>query len=102
MGKKAKEILRDSMPSSLLQTDDGYSFLQLATSSSNEGNNVIDAVQILRQLAKQERSSVLAQLASRAETTLMHARRTNEDPFAKISQMISEMISSREAQVNRD
>jgi len=100
--KKAKDILRDSIPSSLLQTDDGYALLQLATSSSNEESNVIDAVQILRQLAKQERSSVLAQLASRAETALMHAQRTNEDPFAKITQMISEMISSREAQVNRD
>lgn len=100
--KKAKLILRDSMPSSLLQTDDGYAFLQLASSSSGERNNVIDAVQILRQLAKQERSSVLAQLASRAETALMHGQRTNEDPFAKITQMISEMISSREAQVNRD
>eukprot|EP00930_Biecheleria_cincta_P083189 TRINITY_DN72812_c0_g1_i1.p1 TRINITY_DN72812_c0_g1~~TRINITY_DN72812_c0_g1_i1.p1 ORF type:complete len:713 (-),score=223.07 TRINITY_DN72812_c0_g1_i1:292-2430(-) len=100
--KKAKDILRNSMPSSRLQTDDSYAFFQVATYSSGQRTDAIDVVQMLRKLARQEKSSVLAQLASRAETTLMHAQRTSEDPFAKITQMIAEMISSREAQVNRD
>lgn len=103
--KQAKGILRDSIPSSFVQADSDYAFLQLATSSKRRRSDEIAVVQALRRLADQQKSSVLAQLASRAETALMHAQRTNADrsgPFDKIKQFIADMIATREAKVQKD
>jgi len=82
-------------------TDAVYSasFLQIANSQtvSTHADLVnIEVVNILRELARKDKSSALAQLASRVSSTVRFGSRAGADPFTKIKGMISEMISRLE------
>merc|ERR1719181_2126220 len=86
----AKKIIVEA--TSLAQTQ---SFLQV----SSQGSKVIH---MLKQLASDEKSKSLAQLASRAASALRIGERAGEDPFVKIKEMTQEMIDKLEAEQAAD
>jgi len=80
---EAKKILQGSSSGAESQT---YSFLQVKT-SSNIGAQITAAV---KQLARKEHSAALAQLASQIGAVM---RLGGDDPFGKVRNLISEMIT---------
>uniref|UniRef100_A0A7S2ACU5 Uncharacterized protein n=1 Tax=Alexandrium andersonii TaxID=327968 RepID=A0A7S2ACU5_9DINO len=70
------------------------SFVQLGRSelSSSADLAKYEAVRIIRDLARRQHSSALAQLASRAASAL----RSGDDPFGKVKGLISDMIEKLE------
>merc|ERR1719460_2526571 len=66
-------------------------------SSSNS-----DAVHFVRQLAKKQRSSVLAQLASRMASTIRFGTGSQADIFGKVKGLITDMIEKLEAEAEAD
>jgi len=57
---------------------------------------------MLKTLASDEKSKSLAQLASRAESTLRISSHSGEDPFAKIKEMTQEMIEKLQSEQAAD
>jgi len=49
-------------------------------------------VNLLRELARRDQSSAMAQLASRVSAAVRFGTRSGEDPFGKVKKMISEMV----------
>jgi len=72
-------------------TDQQYSFLQIASSSDLRKT---ETVQFIKNLAKTQKSPVLAQLASRIASAMK--LNSGEDVFAKIKGMIGDMIEKLE------
>merc|ERR1719326_1740858 len=72
-------------------TDQQYSFLQIASSSDLRKT---ETVQLIKNLAKTQKSPVLAQLASRIASAMR--LNSGEDVFAKIKGMIGDMIEKLE------
>merc|ERR1712194_882969 len=89
----AKKIIKEAT-SSLAQV----SFVQVASQLST-GTDLAkyEVVRFVRDLAHKERSTVLAQLASRLASA-MHSR----NPFGKVKDLISDMISKLEASADAD
>merc|ERR1740130_1302961 len=58
-----------------------------------------EVVNLVRTLAREQKSSQLTQLATRIAATLREGSATGEDPFAKVKQLITDMIErlSKEA-----
>jgi len=84
-----------------------YSFLQTDTSSLGairatsrmgsglrSGNDLVnfEVVNMVRNLARQQKSAALAQLAGRISSAVRLASSQGQDPFAKVKEMISGMI----------
>jgi len=84
----AKKIIVEA--TSLAQTD---SFLQLMSSSS-KGNKV---VHMLKALASEHASKSLSQLASRVESAIRIGTSAGEDPFAKVKEMVNDMVDKLES-----
>jgi len=57
-----------------------------------------EAVRLIRDLARKQRSSALAQLASRMEVTARAQGGGGQDPFAKIKGLVADMIAKLEAE----
>merc|ERR1712085_146950 len=89
----AKKIIKEAT-SSLAQV----SFVQVASQLST-GTDLAkyEVVRFVRDLAHKERSTVLAQLASHLASA-MHSR----NPFGKVKDLISDMISKLEASADAD
>jgi hypothetical protein len=72
-----------------------YSFIQTeshpAISTRTDLVNV-EVVNVLRQLARNQKSTALSQLANRVSATVRFGTRTGEDPFVKVKAMIKEML----------
>merc|ERR1719277_2879005 len=51
-----------------------------------------EVVNLIKQLAKKERSAALAQLATRLAAAIKYGSSAGEDPFAKVKAMITDMI----------
>merc|ERR1719324_2163513 len=68
-----------------------YSFLQISskTKISSAG---IEVVNLIKNLARQQRSSALAQLASRLSAVIRYGAGSGDDPFAKVKGLITDMI----------
>jgi len=96
---QAKKVLSETGGGATSQT---YSFtqlssfagLQLRTRSDLVGSEVVAAV---KQLAKRQHSSALAQLASRIAAVLRFGNSAG-DPFAKVKGLIQDMIAKLEKQ----
>merc|ERR1719409_1428629 len=88
----AKKIIVEA--TSLAQTD---SFVQLA--SSTKGNKV---VHILKKLALAQKSPALSQLASRVQSAIRLGNTAGEDPFAKVKQLISDMLAKLTKEAEED
>jgi len=86
-----------------------YSFLQLAH-QSQFGSKLrtrvdlanAELVSLLKRLAKENHSSSLAQLASRVASTVRYGAAAGQEPFTKVKQLITDMISKLEAQAQSD
>jgi len=104
----AKKILGDTSSGAAAQT---YSFLQSAQ-QSQFGSNMetglkmnsradlanAEIVSMLKKLAKENHSSSLAQLAARVAAAVHYG----SDPFKKVKQLISDMVSKLEEQAQAD
>jgi len=91
MAEAKRVITEATSPAALSQ----MSLIQVARSSSNADQT--QAVHLVRDLARQEGSAALAQLASRMSSA-MHS----QDPFGKIKGLISDMIDKLEAEAGAD
>merc|ERR1719203_1083191 len=85
---EAKKVIKEATAASLSQV----SFVQVASSTSGA-----EAVRMVRDLARKDGSTALAQLASRMSAA-MHL----QDPFGKIKGLIADMIEKLEAEASAD
>jgi len=86
-------------------TDQTYSFLQVDSSSRlSTGADLanFEAVRFIRDLARKQKSTELAQLASRMASAVRFASNGGSDPFAKVKGLITDMISKLEADASGD
>jgi len=88
---KAKQILEEAVG--------GASFLQISTRTDLRNSEI---VVMLKNLAKKEHSSALAQLSSRVEAVAKYGSSAGEDIFAKIKGLISDMIAKLEKEAEDD
>merc|ERR1719375_289594 len=78
--------------------DISYSFVQVAMSTGTDLAN-FEAIRFVRDLAQKQKSTALAQLASRMVTAM---RSGSGDPFAKVKGLISDMIEKLLAEAEAD
>jgi len=78
------------------------SFLQKARISTRQDLVNFETARFVRDLAKKQQSTELAQLASRITSTVRFSGGSREDIFAKIKGLISDMISKLEAEAEGD
>ena len=88
----AKKIIKETTSGAAGQS---YGFLQMSAGSS-------DAVHFVRQLAKKQHSSSLAQLASRMASEVRFGSGSQADIFGKIKGLITDMIEKLEAEAEAD
>lgn len=72
------------------------SFIQL---SSGKGNQI---VRVLKKLASSQNSPALSQLASRVQSAIRLGSSTGEDPFAKVKQLVSDMLAKLTKEAEED
>jgi chromosome segregation ATPase len=89
---KAKKILEEAV---LAQT----SFLQISTRTDLRNSEI---VVMLKNLAKKQHSTALAQLSSRVEAVAKYGSQAGEDIFAKIKGLITDMIAKLEKEAEED
>merc|ERR1719223_1587256 len=73
------------------------SFLQLL--SSTKGNQI---VHVLKKLASSQNSPALSQLASRVQSAIRLGNSAGEDPFAKVKQLVSDMLAKLTKEAEED
>jgi len=83
----AEKILKDSTSGAVGQT---YSFLQIQTRSDLANTEVVT---MIKNLARDQHSSALAQLASRLSVVMKYGSRDGADVFGKVKGLISDMIA---------
>jgi len=94
----AKKALTETSAGAVEQS---YSFFQGALSSSSELTTRADLanaeiVHLIKKLAKENHSTMLAQLASRIAATIRYGTAAGQDPFAKVKSLIADMITKLE------
>lgn len=102
----AKQILAETSVGAGSRT---YSFLQVDHQSqvgtrlhSRQDLANAEIVTLLKKVAKENHSTVLAQLASRVAATLRYSSSTGQDPFSKVRQLITDMLAKLQAQAEAD
>mmetsp|Transcript_82130 Transcript_82130/g.171944 ORF Transcript_82130/g.171944 Transcript_82130/m.171944 type:complete len:705 (-) Transcript_82130:97-2211(-) len=93
---EAKKVLEETSSGAVAQS---YSFLQLKTRSDLRRSEVVAMV---KRLAKHDKSTALAQLASRMEAVLKFGSSAGEDPFAKVKSLITDMIAKLEGEMGAE
>lgn len=93
---EAKKVLQATTSGGETQA---YGFMQI---SSRADLKNVEVVTVVRNLAKKQHSSALAQLASRIEAVAEFGATAGEDPFVKIKGLISNMITKLEKQAGAD
>jgi uncharacterized protein YukE len=92
---KATEILKSTTSGAVGQT---YSFIQMRTGVDLAQSEV---AALLKQLARQQHSSALAQLASRVAVVVRYGA-GSADPFAKIKGLIQDMIAKLQSEAQSE
>merc|ERR1719199_99942 len=95
----AKKVIKESTGGAAGQSYAQVSFLQLS-SGADLAN--VEAVRFVRNLARKSKSPALAQLASRMSSAMRLGHAAGEDPFAKVKGLITDMISTLEAEAEED
>merc|ERR1719503_310364 len=88
----AKKIIVEA--TAFTQTE---SFVQLL--SSAKGNQI---VHVLKKLASSQNSPALSQLASRVQSAIRLGNSAGEDPFAKVKQLVSDMLANLTKEAEED
>jgi len=98
---QAKTTIQEATEGSSLALDQAASFLQVSRSSLASGEDLanFEAVHLVRDLARQQHSQVLAQLAVRMASVM---RAGGANPFEKVKGLITDMISKLEAEAGAD
>jgi len=102
---EAKKIISETTGAAEGRQYSAASFLQLENIRSSLHTSIstradlanVEVVNMIKQLAKKEKSAALTQLAGRIAATIRYSKASGEDPFAKVKSMISEMISKLES-----
>merc|ERR1719267_498479 len=104
----AKKVIQESTggeggAEDLTYSLDQVSLLQVA-SRLNSGADLanFEALRFIRDLARKQKSTALAQLAQRMSAAVSHSARSGEDPFAKVKGLIKEMIERLMADAEAD
>jgi len=102
----AKKILSQTSPGAASRT---YSFLEMedrsqtrSTLHSHADLANAEIVSLLKKVAKENHSAVLAQLASKIAATLRYGATAGQDPFTKVRQLISDLLAKLQAQAQAD
>jgi len=93
----AKKIIKETTGGA---DDQSYGLDQESFLQMPEGET--KAVRFIRQLAKHQKSTALAQLASRMASTIRFSSGSQEDIFAKVKDLIRNMIEKLEADAEAD
>merc|ERR1719424_411428 len=102
---KAKQVISDatSGAAALSYGLSQVSFIQLSSKLSSGADLAnFEAVRFVRDLARKQHSTVLAQLASRMAAAVRTSSGAGEDPFGKIKGLISGMIEKLEDEMSAD
>merc|ERR1719162_1049234 len=98
---RQKKVIQESTGGAAGQS---YSFLQVdrvqVMSRMDLAN--IEAVRLIKDLARKTNSAALAQLASRISSAMRLSTSANEDPFAKVKSLIEDMLATLEADAESD
>jgi len=90
----AKKILTETSSGAVSQS---YSFVQVSSRLQTRADLAgAEVVGLLKKLAKEHRSAALAQLASRVGSVIRYGRAGGDDPFAKVKELITAMVSKLE------
>jgi chromosome segregation ATPase len=92
---EAKSILTSSTSGAASET---YSLLQMKKATSQERAALArnEVVVIVKRLAKAQKSAALAQLASRIVAVMQYGAAAGEDPFTKVKELITGLITKLE------
>merc|ERR1719461_395689 len=95
---EAQRVIQEATGGSAL---DQVSFLELARTSLSSGKDLanLEAVHLVRDLARRQHSTTLAQLASRMASVM---RTGGTAPFQKVKGLITDMIAKLEAEAGAD
>jgi hypothetical protein len=93
---EAKKILTETSSGAV---DQSYSMLQLSSSTDLKNTEVVTLV---KQLAKQQHSAALEQLASRIAAVVRYGGADGADVFGKIKGLISDLIAKLESEADAD
>jgi chromosome segregation ATPase len=93
----AKKIIKETTGGASAQQ---YDFLQMSLLQTSSSSN--EALRVVRKLAKQDHSPALMQLASRISAALRFSGGSQDDIFAKVKGLISDMVSKLEAEAEAD
>lgn len=100
---EAKKVIKESMGGAAAKTyGPASSFIQMASASSTHNALAKQALQTVINLAKQDNSVELSQLASKITAAMRAGSLSGEDPFAKVVGMISDMIRQLEQEAKDD
>lgn len=99
----AKKALSDNTAGAVSNTYlSQVSFLQRKRMSSGMELANFEAVRLVRNLARKNRSPGLAQLASRMASAMRFSVTSGEDPFGKVKGLIADMIERLESEAQAD
>lgn len=105
--RKAKQIIGETTKDAeytaygfVQVSQDRHQTQQLRLSTHADLVN-FEVVNMLRQLAKAQKSQMLTQLSSRVASVIHFAAQSGEDPFAKVKQLITEIIEKLEKEASQ-
>jgi hypothetical protein len=101
---EAKALLAENTGGAVSQT---YSMLQQAAATGSGLRTRADlanaeVITMVKKLARDYHSAVLAQLASRMAAVIRYGASAGEDPFAKVKGMISDLIAKLESEAGSE
>jgi len=85
-------------------TGGAASFIQVSRTGMTSGVELanFEAVRFVRDLARKQKSNVLAMLATRMASAVRSGRRNGQDPFGKVKGLITDMIAKLEQEAAED
>merc|ERR1740138_1197524 len=98
---EAKKVLVETT-SGATSLSYGLKQVSLLQLSSRAQLAQFEVERFVRDLARKQKSTMLAQLASRISSAMRFGARSGADPFGKVKGLIADMISKLEAEAEAD